>query len=184
VPIDAGHLVTSGITETNYTDCGCSPGANSLAVWPCQTAGWHDEVRLHMNENGESEPSNEDRASAPEYRGAVRLRHGDDAAGAQCCGPDRERRVAGGHEMLFPCAVEDRWKTGCPGAHRFGTLLRSLCQRKKIAQRRSIWAIGWSKSTIQGKEIPSSNLPRDIAVAEFTSPRQSACICAGFGQAA
>jgi len=22
VPIDAGHLVTSGITETEYTDCG------------------------------------------------------------------------------------------------------------------------------------------------------------------
>ncbi len=39
VPIDAGHLVTSGITETNYTDCGRSPLANGLAVWPCQTAG-------------------------------------------------------------------------------------------------------------------------------------------------
>ena len=39
VPIDAGHLVTSGITETNYTDCGRSLEANGLAVWRSQTAG-------------------------------------------------------------------------------------------------------------------------------------------------
>jgi hypothetical protein len=39
VPIDAGHLVTSGITETNYSDCGRSPLANALAVWLRQTAG-------------------------------------------------------------------------------------------------------------------------------------------------
>jgi hypothetical protein len=38
VPIDAGSLVTSGITETNYTDCGHSPLANGLAVWRSQTA--------------------------------------------------------------------------------------------------------------------------------------------------
>jgi len=37
VPIDAGHLITSGITETNYTDCGTSPLANYLAVWRSQT---------------------------------------------------------------------------------------------------------------------------------------------------
>jgi hypothetical protein len=30
VPIDAGHRVTSGITETNYTDCGRSPLANDV----------------------------------------------------------------------------------------------------------------------------------------------------------
>ena len=43
VPIDAGHRIASGITETNYTDCGnvnngTSPLANCLAVWPRQTA--------------------------------------------------------------------------------------------------------------------------------------------------
>jgi hypothetical protein len=41
VPIDAGHLVTSGITETNYTDCGTvygrSPEANdSLHAFSCR----------------------------------------------------------------------------------------------------------------------------------------------------
>jgi hypothetical protein len=49
VPIDAGHLVTSGITETNYTDCG-----NVYNRYYAVTA---------VNENGESAPSNEDRAS-------------------------------------------------------------------------------------------------------------------------
>ena len=49
VPIDAGHLVTSGITETNYTDCG-----NVYNRYYAVTA---------VNENGESDPSNEDRAS-------------------------------------------------------------------------------------------------------------------------
>jgi hypothetical protein len=28
VPIDAGHLVTSGLTESEYTDCGRSPLVN------------------------------------------------------------------------------------------------------------------------------------------------------------
>jgi len=50
VPIDAGHLVTSSITETNYTDCG-----NVYNRYYAVTA---------VNENGESAPSNEDRASA------------------------------------------------------------------------------------------------------------------------
>jgi len=49
VPIDAGHLVTSGITETDYTDCG-----NVNNRYYAVTA---------VNENGESDPSNEDRAS-------------------------------------------------------------------------------------------------------------------------
>jgi hypothetical protein len=49
VPIDAGHQVTSGITETNYTDCG-----NVYNRYYAVTA---------VNENGESAPSNEDRAS-------------------------------------------------------------------------------------------------------------------------
>ena len=49
VPIDAGHRVTSGITETNYTDCG-----NVYNRYYAVTA---------VNENGESDPSNEDRAS-------------------------------------------------------------------------------------------------------------------------
>ena len=39
VPIDAGHRIASGITETNYTNCGRSPEANGLAVWRGQTAG-------------------------------------------------------------------------------------------------------------------------------------------------
>ena len=51
VPIDAGHRVTSGITETNYTDCG-----NVNNRYYAVTA---------VNENGESDPSNEDRASEP-----------------------------------------------------------------------------------------------------------------------
>ncbi len=51
VPIDAGHLVTSGITETNYTDCG-----NVNNRYYAVTA---------VNENGESDPSDEDRASEP-----------------------------------------------------------------------------------------------------------------------
>jgi hypothetical protein len=51
VPIDAGHLVTSGITETNYTDCG-----NVNNRYYAVTA---------VNESGESDPSNEDRASEP-----------------------------------------------------------------------------------------------------------------------
>jgi RHS repeat-associated protein len=49
VPIDAGSLVTIGITETNYTDCG-----NVNNRYYAVTA---------VNENGESDPSNEDRAS-------------------------------------------------------------------------------------------------------------------------
>jgi RHS repeat-associated protein len=49
VPIDAGHLVTSGITETNYTDCG-----NVYNRYYAVTA---------VNENGESAPSNEAQAS-------------------------------------------------------------------------------------------------------------------------
>jgi len=49
VPIDAGHLVTSGLTETNYTDCG-----NVYNRYYAVTA---------VNENGESAPSNDDRAS-------------------------------------------------------------------------------------------------------------------------
>ena len=50
VQIDAGHLVTSGIPETNYTNC-----ARPIKRGPC---------------------------IAPERRGALRLRHGADAAGA------------------------------------------------------------------------------------------------------
>jgi YD repeat-containing protein len=51
VPIDAGHLVTSGITETNYTDCG-----RYKHYYYAVTA---------VNENGESDPSNEAQASEP-----------------------------------------------------------------------------------------------------------------------
>ena len=51
VPIDAGSLVTIGITETNYTDCG-----NVYNRYCVVTAA---------NGNGESDPSNEDRASEP-----------------------------------------------------------------------------------------------------------------------
>ncbi len=46
VPIDAGHRIASGVTETEYTDCVCSPGANSLAVCPRQTAGWFGAIKL------------------------------------------------------------------------------------------------------------------------------------------
>ena len=47
-------------------------------------------------------------ASAPEYRGAVRLCHGADPAGAQCHGASREWRGSGGDRVLFPCPVDDR----------------------------------------------------------------------------
>ena len=56
VPIDKGHRVTNGITETNYTDCG------------------------KVNDKGESGSSKEDRASTPVPRGAVRVCRGDGPA--------------------------------------------------------------------------------------------------------
>ena len=49
VPIDAGHLVNSDPTETEYTGCG-----NVYNRYYVVTA---------VNEYGESQPSNEDRAS-------------------------------------------------------------------------------------------------------------------------
>jgi hypothetical protein len=50
VPIDAGHRIASGVTETEYTDCG------SLAVPNCWV-GWCDQPTR--------DPSNEDQASEP-----------------------------------------------------------------------------------------------------------------------
>jgi len=51
VPIDMGHLVTSSLTETAYTDCG-----RYKTYYYAVTA---------VNDEGESDPSNEDRASDP-----------------------------------------------------------------------------------------------------------------------
>jgi hypothetical protein len=51
VPIDAGHRITSGITETEYTDCG-------------RYKNYYYAVTA-VNENGESNPSNEAQASEP-----------------------------------------------------------------------------------------------------------------------
>jgi RHS repeat-associated protein len=51
VPIDAGHRIASGLTETEYTDCG-------------RYKNYYYAVTA-VNENGESDPSNEDRASEP-----------------------------------------------------------------------------------------------------------------------
>ena len=67
VPIDAGNRIASEVTETDYTDCGSVQQLRTMRV----TA---------VNDNGESEPSNEDRASTPVLRGAVRLRRGDGLA--------------------------------------------------------------------------------------------------------
>ena len=51
VPIDAGHRITSGLTETVYTDCGRYKN--------------HYYAVTAVNENGESAPSNEAQASEP-----------------------------------------------------------------------------------------------------------------------
>jgi len=51
VPIDAGHRIASEVTETEYTDCG-------------RYKNYYYAVTA-VNENGESDPSNEDRASEP-----------------------------------------------------------------------------------------------------------------------
>ena len=76
VPIDAGHRIASGVTETEYTACG-------------RYKNYYYAVTA-VNAEGESEPSNEAQASTPVLRGAVRFRHGDDPTGAQCHSPDRD----------------------------------------------------------------------------------------------
>ena len=51
VPIDAGHRIASGVTESEYTDCG-----RHKNLYYAVTA---------VNEEGESDPSNEAQASEP-----------------------------------------------------------------------------------------------------------------------
>jgi RHS repeat-associated protein len=51
VPIDAGHRIASGVTETEYTDCG-------------RYKNYYYAVTA-VNEEGESDPSNEAQASEP-----------------------------------------------------------------------------------------------------------------------
>ena len=84
MPIDAGHRIASGVTETEYTDCG-----------NVTNRVWFDRVKPPSGDGGEREWGGRAVERGPGL-GSVRVCHGDDAAGAQCRGADRERRRPGG----------------------------------------------------------------------------------------